>query len=234
MSKHPATCDYTRIRRLKWCCDHFISFYIYFCDFATKYVNVLISTIHIHIIDNLFYSNGKPEFKTPILLNYLSLFRHSWWPRLPHCKREIVWALQVECCQCLHPPFVARVTELRLVFADEGAHAGFTALLVGQHLVYHTGHVGRGDLYRGEADPQGQIYVPRTLVILRGPGPAMTQWCWIGELIILHVWGPKRKLTPFWPVFKPFFGISPEIFAMVQKAAILHFRNSSIIVPLGK
>ena len=60
-----------------WCGHHFISFYIYFCDFATKYVNVLISTIHIHIIDNLFYSNGKPKFKTPILLNYLSLFRHS-------------------------------------------------------------------------------------------------------------------------------------------------------------
>ena len=60
-------------------CGHIISFHfsIYFCDFATKYVNVLISTIHIHIIDNLFYSNGKSEFKTPILLNYLSLFRHS-------------------------------------------------------------------------------------------------------------------------------------------------------------
>ena len=34
-----------------WCGHHFISFYIYFCDFAIiKYVNVLISTIHIHII----------------------------------------------------------------------------------------------------------------------------------------------------------------------------------------
>ena len=34
--------------------------------------------------------------------------------------------------------------------------------------------------------------------------------------------------------FKPFFGISPEIFAIVQKAPILHFRDPSIIVPLGK
>ena len=108
----------------------------------------------IHIIDNLFYSNGKPEFKTPILLNYLSLFRHSWWPRLAHCKREIVWALQVECCQCWHPPVVARVAELRLVLADEGAHAGLAALLVCQHLVYHARHVGRGDLHQGEADPR--------------------------------------------------------------------------------
>ena len=40
----------------------------------------------------------------PILLNYLSLFRHSWWPRLPHCKREIVWALQVEGCQWVLAP----------------------------------------------------------------------------------------------------------------------------------
>ena len=46
--------------------------------------------------------------------------------------------------------------------------------------------------------------------------------------------GPKKNLTPFWPVFKPFFGISPEIFAIVQKAPILHFRDPSIIVPLGK
>ena len=46
--------------------------------------------------------------------------------------------------------------------------------------------------------------------------------------------GPKKKLTPFWPVFKPFFGISPEIFAIVQKALIRHFRDPSIIVPLGK
>ena len=46
--------------------------------------------------------------------------------------------------------------------------------------------------------------------------------------------GPKKTLTPFRPVFKPFFGISPEIFAIVQKAPILHFRDPSIIVPLGK
>ena len=46
--------------------------------------------------------------------------------------------------------------------------------------------------------------------------------------------GPPKKLTPFWPVFKPFFGSSPEIFAIVQKAPILHFQDPSIIVPLGK
>ena len=46
--------------------------------------------------------------------------------------------------------------------------------------------------------------------------------------------GPKKNLTPFRPVFKPFFGISPEIFAIVQKAPILHFWDPSIIVPLGK
>ena len=46
--------------------------------------------------------------------------------------------------------------------------------------------------------------------------------------------GPPKKLTPFWLVFKPFFGISPEIFAIVQKAPILHFWDPSIIVPLGK
>ena len=44
----------------------------------------------------------------------------------------------------------------------------------------------------------------------------------------------EKKLTPFWPVFKPFFNISPEYFAIVQKAPILHFWDPSIIVPLGK
>ena len=44
----------------------------------------------------------------------------------------------------------------------------------------------------------------------------------------------EKFLTPFWPVFKPFFNISPEIFAIVQKALIRHFRDPSIIVPLGK
>ena len=46
--------------------------------------------------------------------------------------------------------------------------------------------------------------------------------------------GPKKNLTPFRLFFKPFFGISPEIFAIVQKALILHFQDPSIIVPLGK
>ena len=31
------------------------SFFISFGDFANKYENVLISTVHIHIMDNLFY-----------------------------------------------------------------------------------------------------------------------------------------------------------------------------------
>ena len=53
-------------------------------------------------------------------------------------------------------------------------------------------------------------------------------------LTIQHVKGPKKNLTPFQPVFKPFFDISPEIFAIVQKAPILHFWDLSIINPLGK
>ena len=39
-------------------------------------------------------------------------------------------------------------------------------------------------------------------------------------------------MTSFWPVFKPFFDISPEYFAIVQKAPILHFWDPSINVPL--
>ena len=46
--------------------------------------------------------------------------------------------------------------------------------------------------------------------------------------------GPKKNLTPFWPVFKAFCGILPEIFAIVQKDPILHFQDPSIIVLLGK
>ena len=41
-------------------------------------------------------------------------------------------------------------------------------------------------------------------------------------------------MTAFWPVFKPFFDISPEYFAIVQKAPILHFCEPSINVSLGK
>ena len=44
----------------------------------------------------------------------------------------------------------------------------------------------------------------------------------------------EKKLRPFWPVFRPFFDISPEYFAIVQKAPILHFWDPSINVPLGK
>ena len=54
------------------------------------------------------------------------------------------------------------------------------------------------------------------------------------NVIFQHVWGPQKNLTPFRPVFKPFFDISHEIFAIVQKALILHFRDPSIIVALGK
>ena len=43
----------------------------------------------------------------------------------------------------------------------------------------------------------------------------------IASLVI--VWGRKKKLTLFWAVFEPFFGISPDFFAIVQKAPILHF-----------
>ena len=47
------------------------------------------------------------------------------------------------------------------------------------------------------------------------------------------MWGPKKFLTPFWPVFKAFFGISPEIFAIVQKAPILHFFFFALTDPSG-
>ena len=46
--------------------------------------------------------------------------------------------------------------------------------------------------------------------------------------------GWEKKSTPFSPVFKPFFNFSPKFLAIVQKALILHFRDPSIFVPLGK
>ena len=56
-------------------------------------------------------------------------------------------------------------------------------------------------------------------------------WAWLGDGSTRNkqtrtsVAFPNLPWTQFWPVFEPFFGISPEFFAIVQKAPILHFRD---------
>ena len=46
--------------------------------------------------------------------------------------------------------------------------------------------------------------------------------------------GREKNMNPIFAFFGSFFHISPDFFAIVQKAPIPHFRDSLIYFPLGK
>ena len=54
------------------------------------------------------------------------------------------------------------------------------------------------------------------------------------NVIIYHIWGPQNNFIHFLSIFDNFYPISPAIFAVMQKFAIDHFRDPSILDRLGK